>query len=82
MASKGFTAWQDCNGPHPDLGGHASNQAIAVDRTDAGPGRGEHIQESALRTALIEGKSMGGSHLSRVTAPDCQPLTEQPGKDL
>ena len=25
---------------------------------------------------------MGESHLSRVTAPDCQPLTEQPCKDL
>lgn len=25
---------------------------------------------------------MGESHLGPATAPDCQPLTEQPGKDL
>ena len=60
--------------------GHASNQASAVDRTDAGPGQGGHIQESALRKARIGGKPMGESHPSQATTPACQPLTEQPGK--
>lgn len=35
------------------MDGHASNQASAVDRTDGGPGKGGHIQESALGKSSI-----------------------------
>jgi hypothetical protein len=59
-----------------------TGRASAVDRTDAGPGQGGHIQESALRKTQFGGKPMGESHPSLATAPDCRPLTEQPGKDL
>lgn len=59
-----------------------TGRASAVDRTDAGPGQGGHIQESALRKTQFGGKPMGESHPSLAAAPDCQPLTEQSGKDL
>lgn len=63
------------------FGGHASNQARAVDRTDAEPGPSGHIQDSAL-TPTGGGNSMGESHPNQATTPDCQSLTEQPTKYL
>lgn len=63
-------------------GGHASNQASAVDRTDAGPARADISKKAHSAKAQFGGKPMGESHPSRATAPACQLLTEQPGKDL
>jgi hypothetical protein len=63
-------------------GGHASNQASAVDRTDAAPARADKSKKAHLGRAQTKGNTMGEPRPSQATAPDRQPLTEQPGKDL